>query len=310
MISTSYLPKTGTFTMTATSSSTTTSTNNSKFYNSVNTEKFSIKNLPESMSPLSVSNITFSNISEDIGPIPPPRMFSDAVICALQAVDAENKCTDYSDQVEIHEVKYDTQVNENINGMDSSLNVDPLINQMSNITMNNYSNGDSYFYDDYYGNFDYDEWSSPFVEEVPAKEPKLSAVPKKSALKKPKHFTNYNTNQATNGLPEYRTPYTNLANGYASFIFSKIFFYYFCKLFCLFRSVMSKIRHFNSNAVNNISNNSNEAKLHVAKLHMMPSITLTNPDMKSTTITENKNTSGDSSTNLKDYYGDDEKGLL
>ena len=84
---------------------------------------------------------------------------------------------------------------------------------------------------------------------------------------------------------------------------------YFCKLFCLFRSVMSKIRHFNSNAVNNISNNSNEAKLHVAKLHMMPSITLTNPDMKSTTITENKNTSGDSSTNLKDYYGDDEKGL-
>ena len=71
---------------------------------------------------------------------------------------------------------------------------------------------------------------------------------------------------------------------------------------------MSKIRQFNGNNIGN-----NEAKLHVAKLsHIMPSITLTNADLKSYSINESNEDSSDDegSINWKDYYGDDEKGLL
>ena len=52
-----------------------------------------------------------------------------------------------------------------------------------------------------------------------------------------------------------------------------------------------------------------EAKLHVAKLHIMPSITLTNADLKSYSITESSESDDDEgSINWKDYYGQDEKG--
>lgn len=72
-----------------------------------------------------------------------------------------------------------------------------------------------------------------------------------------------------------------------------------------FSSVLSKIRHFNGNNVGN-----NEAKLHVAKLsHIMPSITLTNSDLKSYSINESSEDDDDeSSINWKDYYGEDDKG--
>ena len=71
---------------------------------------------------------------------------------------------------------------------------------------------------------------------------------------------------------------------------------------------MSKIRQFDLNA-----NSFNEtAKLHVAKIQIMPSITLTNSEMKSVNISTT-NVNGDDSVssdvNLKDYYGDDEKGI-
>lgn len=73
-------------------------------------------------------------------------------------------------------------------------------------------------------------------------------------------------------------------------------------------SVLSKIRQFDLNA-----NSFNEtAKLHVAKIQIMPSITLTNSEMKSVNISTT-NVNGDDSVssdvNLKDYYGDDEKGI-
>mgnify|MGYP006875378224 CR=1 FL=1 len=78
-------------------------------------------------------------------------------------------------------------------------------------------------------------------------------------------------------------------------------------------SVLSKIRQFDLNA-----NSLNEAtKLHVAKVQIMPSITLTNSEMKSvnissssvTTSTVNGNDPFSSAVNWKDYYGDDEKGI-
>lgn len=53
-------------------------------------------------------------------------------------------------------------------------------------------------HDDHMNSFEYDEWSSPMVEEIPAKEPQLSAVPKKAAMKKPK-FLNGNGETITNG---------------------------------------------------------------------------------------------------------------
>lgn len=76
---------------------------------------------------------------------------------------------------------------------------------------------------------------------------------------------------------------------------------------------MSKIRQFNGNTLGSANNQSNnytgEAKLHVAKLHVMPSITLTSPEMKSVSIGSDISDSSDSSVNWKDYYGDDEEGL-
>lgn len=70
-------------------------------------------------------------------------------------------------------------------------------------------------------------------------------------------------------------------------------------------SVLSKIRHFNDKVANN------EAKLHVAKIHVMPSITLTNTEHKLFSIANNSlSDSTESLSNLKDYYGDDEKGKI
>lgn len=302
--STSYLSKSivvssVTVTPSASSSSTTT---NSKFYDSsMNTRNFAINEIPESASPLSVSNITFSNISEEIGPIPPPRMFSDAVISTLQAAEADDNRNSSSDQTKSQQAPgFNAQRpgNDTVNGSESSARVEPLIAQISNLNVNNFLNGDSYFIEDYYPNFDYeDEWSSPLVEEVPAKEPQFSAVPKKSALKKPKN-QNFNfipSSSANSNGPSESKPFQSIhqsinSNGITN------------------GSVLSKIRQFNGHISGNNSNN-NEAKLHVAKLHIMPSITLTNPDLKSVSIAET-NEDGDDSINWKDYYGEDEKGKL
>lgn len=78
-----------------------------------------------------------------------------------------------------------------------------------------------------------------------------------------------------------------------------------CNYIPPFSSVLSKIRQFNGNNAGN-----NEAKLHVAKLsHIMPSITLTNSDLKSYSINESSEDDDDeSSINWKDYYGEDDKG--
>lgn len=81
---------------------------------------------------------------------------------------------------------------------------------------------------------------------------------------------------------------------------------------------MSKIRQFDSNNNNNNNTNSNDnnnndnMKIHVAKVQIMPSITLTNPELKSVSITDTTSVvNGESNgINWKDYYGDDEKGKL
>lgn len=141
-----------------------------------------IKEIPESVSPISVSNISFSNIAEDIGPIPPPRMFSDAIISVLQAADVEEELSEQSGP-EAH-----LNVESSDNGENGG-DVKSLIAQINELVMGSYQNGDGYTYDEYYP-YEYDEWSSPLVEEVLAKEPQLSAIPKKSALKKPKVVNN------------------------------------------------------------------------------------------------------------------------
>lgn len=80
---------------------------------------------------------------------------------------------------------------------------------------------------------------------------------------------------------------------------------------------MSKIRQFDSNNNSNTNNNNNNdnnnndnTKIHKAKVQIMPSITLTNPELKSVSITDNSSAvNGESNgINWKDYYGDDEKG--
>lgn len=209
MISTTFTSKTVHYTTTPTASTVSTSViNGSKVYETTSTGggggRFSLKNLPESMSPLSVSNIHFS---EDIGPIPPPRMFSDAVISALQAANATVDCkrngiVDTGDEQEENEENRVENGNTTTTGTTTTtLSLQPLINQLSNLNINNYLNGDNYFCDaNYYDDdFDYDEWSSPFVEEVPAYEPKLTAMPKKSALKKSKYA---GATEEENGVPE------------------------------------------------------------------------------------------------------------
>lgn len=221
--STSYLSKSivvSSVTITSTASLSS-STGNSKFYD--NTKKVSINELPESVSPLSVSSISFTNISEEIGPIPPPRMFSDAVISTLQAADAVQSSQHNADQIKIKETELNTQrmtKNVNVNGNESGSRVEPLIAQISNLNVNNYLNGEL-FIEDYLVPYDYeDEWSSPYVEEVPAKEPQFSAVPKKSALKKPKNQNNFtfiasNSNGPSDAKPFHLTQ-SNITNGYVA----------------------------------------------------------------------------------------------
>lgn len=307
------------------SSSASSSSGNSKFYDSTkctssatSNNNFSIKDLSlESVSPLSVSNISVSNISEEIGPIPPPRMFSDAVISTLQAAEANvngygrgvgaerNESSGYSSTGSSRLPPMD------MNGhMERNTQLDPLIAQINSMhmDMDKILRGEPLCMEDYLQYLE-DEWSSPMVEEVFAKEPQFSAVPKKSALKKPKNQPpNFPLNSAVmsasaqNGSSEQQQQgnkgsyvnhhllQTNFTNG----------------------SVMSKVRQFNGNIIGASSSNSSEAKLHVAKLgHITPSITLTNADLKSCSINEtNEDDDDDGSINWKDYYGDDEKGKL
>lgn len=131
----------------------------------------------ESISPISVSNISCSNLSEDMV-IPPPTMFSDAVMSALQAVVSELGSNSNS-MIKFNNLASDYQ-------SEKSLQIEPLIAQISTLNIDQVLtvHSDAYF-EQYCLNFDdHDEWSSPFVEEVLAKQPHMKAVPKKSALKK------------------------------------------------------------------------------------------------------------------------------
>ena len=199
-------------------------TSNSKFYDNSH-KNFSIKELPESVSPLSVSNISFSNISEEIGPIPPPRMFSDAVISTIQAADADVNGRANGDQIKTNESDFSkvrgltqSEINERLERTRQL--VEPLKAQITNMHLNKvnqYMNGHNYYVDEFYPNYEYeDEWSSPLVEEVAAKEPQLSAIPKKSALKKPKNQNvciPSNTNGSSDSKPCHMLQ-GSITNGY------------------------------------------------------------------------------------------------
>jgi len=198
-------------------------TGNSKFYdNSLNSnnKNFSIKELPESVSPLSVSNISFSNISEEIGPIPPPRMFSDAVISTLQAAES-NGINGHGKPGDQKMVGPETNSYNGVPNRLADMNreqierslqmVEPLIAQLGNVNLNmdKFLSGEPLGLDDYLLYVE-DEWSSPTVEEVPAKEPQMSAVPKKSALKKPKNQNVYTaSNAGPNGSNHLQSTITN-----------------------------------------------------------------------------------------------------
>src|SRR5690625_2849376 len=149
----------------------------------VGQKSFGIKEIPESLSPISVSNITFSNISEEIGPIPPPRMFSDAVISTLQAANENGsgeKSSKPGDDDEQDIPDSQTQNSHNRHGKEGgAVDVRKLIADILNFDVNDHQNGLNCAYDEFVSNYDFqnfDEWSSPFVEEVPAKEPQLTAV--------------------------------------------------------------------------------------------------------------------------------------
>lgn len=218
-------------------------TTNSRFYDA----KRLINDHHGTVSPLSVSSITFSNISDEFGPIPPPRMFSDAVISTLQAADANGNVQQiyYNNHRQKTEKMNNTQ-NDKCLQMDYTANTQKavvdnpkndcnncdhheqtLVSQISNLNLNNVQviNGagdggcgdNGYYINDellnFDPNFDYeDEWSSPFVEEVPAKEPQFSAVPKKSALKKPKNIPIFHFSTATNNHPNSASN-GNIVNG-------------------------------------------------------------------------------------------------
>lgn len=115
--------------------------------------------------------------------------------------------------------------------MERNTQLEPLIAQINNMNMDmdKILRGEPLCMEEYLLYLE-DEWSSPLVEEVFAKEPQFSAVPKKSALKKPKNQqANITLNTviaatAQNGSSEGNKSYvnqhllaTNFTNGYAYF---------------------------------------------------------------------------------------------
>lgn len=128
-------------------------------------------------------------------------MFSDAVISTLQAAEASVNGdegeggedgaggTERNEQPCSHSSTAPSRLPPmDMNGhMERNTQLEPLIAQINsiNMDMNKILRGEPLCMEDYLLYLE-DEWSSPMVEEVFAKEPQFSAIPKKSALKKPK----------------------------------------------------------------------------------------------------------------------------
>lgn len=248
-------------------------------FNNNNSKVFTLNNVSDS--PISISNISFANIDDEIGPIPPPKMFSDAVITALQEAESNKRLEIGNTQTSRHFKKADSI---DIATMENANKMAALLAEIATLKLNNdFDEYDEYSYD-YYGN----EWEGPHAEEVPAKEPQLSAIPKKSAMKKP-------TKQIS--LDSAVKKYEDAKEASVSFKTNE-------SAEAIHTSVFNRIRQFNETISNNAKINNSEVKLHVAKVHIMPSIIFTNADAKSCDLSD------DDEHNIKDYYGDDEKGLL
>ena len=167
---------------------------------------FTIQELPESSSPLSVSNIHFD---EDIGPIPPPKMFSDIRLNAItvQLTNGQNDQNDKnSTPSEVPRNDNDSLPRTDKIREKTRLQMDGKVELWTRIAQELSAMGFeeeaqqmNYDSDLDIMNLDYDEWNSPLVEKIPAKEPQLSAVPKKSAMKKPKFIVANNSEPISNG---------------------------------------------------------------------------------------------------------------
>lgn len=143
----------------------------------------SLHDLPESS--LASNNLHFD---DDIGPIPPPKMFSDIRLNSITVQVPSDSSADDGAGKENNPSNNNKQI---VNG--KSLVWAKIAEELATL---GFDDDDDAINDDNMNSFDYDEWSSPMVEEIPAKEPQLSAVPKKSAMKKPKFL-----NGGNNGEP-------------------------------------------------------------------------------------------------------------
>lgn len=156
-------------------------------------------------------------------------MFSDAVISTIQAAEGNFKVNGHSKNVgqssgghesSSYNVSSRLLQGEMADHSERTVQiVEPLIAQISkvNLNMDKFLSGEPLDLEDYLLYIE-DEWDPALTEEVPAKEPQFSAVPKKSALKKSKNQTAFIAPNATvNGSNEsksYHMVHSSIANGY------------------------------------------------------------------------------------------------
>lgn len=131
---------------------------------------------------MQLSDHSYSEYSE-IGPIPPPRMFSDSVLTNFteQFINASNANDSSKNYNETNDSTMDSVVGVEVS--DGSTRSLPPINHFKQNSLEIAHNSSlpmclvrSQLVNE----------PTSVVEEVPTKEPQLSAVPKKSALKKPR----------------------------------------------------------------------------------------------------------------------------
>ncbi|XP_054152915.1 phosphatase and actin regulator 1-like [Oppia nitens] len=278
-------------------------------------------------------NSNSSMISEftDIGPIPPPRMFSDSV---------HNTYTSDNNNIKIESSFNNNCINEDNN--DS--NMESIGNELRMSQMDRSANGSEVpqmsslpicVIHSQYAN-------EPLsvTEEVPAKEPQLSAVPKKSALKKARitNTDNNNTDNQKQSQVSTTTVPMNSANITTTTTSSSTvvikpqptprYTYNVIQPMPMqivvtsaqhnspltnqnnFSSVMSKVRHFNSvgagieNKENQPFSQFNNKSLSTNECHTrrQPSIVLSHES--------DSDDDSDGNINWRDYYGEDEQGKV
>lgn len=123
----------------------------------------------------------------EIGPIPPPRMFSDSVHNHININNITIETNSYQKSYEDNDSSMDStnDMTDGSNRSQTSLEVPQMSNSLPICLIR------SHFVNE----------PISVVEEVPTKEPQLSAVPKKSALKKPRITNSDNETQKQTQSP-------------------------------------------------------------------------------------------------------------